>query len=570
MSRIAFVSGSNGSEEFGQLKYAVSDSNAVASALASTRCQFQVIRPEQAASPYAYRETLDRAAASCKVDDTFVVYFAGHGVLDAGELFLVLDNTSSNFQTTALPAEDVLASMRRSKAQNKLLILDCCHAGGAIRYRSTGTLPVEELRIASANHLILMASGRLERVREYDQLGGGFLSQKICAALGEQFHNADTNGDLCLTIDELIDFLERSASWHNSLHTEEQVTIPHLFGEKKGNLFLTPDKTSWHPHEIQWADGTTMVVLPIPPIDLNNSETYKRWKREESQFQERTGYAFAIGKHPITNSQYRNFLEQCDANTAWTSNKLDREELIDLSPKEPQGENFDPETQRWIGSFFPWREEGFQDPLKPVVCISFNEALAYSKWAHELASLEISGTFTYVVPYQLWEFATFGVDERYSSRFNRRFRSFNDEKLTNNLAGIHHKASEPSLIDTKNQRINERGITDLLGNIWEWCGSMNGLMSRLDVGYSSRYPERISLRGGSFLDDIERINLVLSKSEIPNGENSHHSDHGFRIAALIPVELLSNDIRLQLQLFPSVDDIVDDDFSAVISEASDL
>jgi len=578
MGRIAFVAGSNGSQEFGQLKYAVSDANGVASALSNSRCQFQIVRPDHGVNPYAFREALDRAAASCKANDTFLVYFAGHGVLDAGELFLILDQTTSNFQTTALPAEDVLASIRRSKAQNKLLILDCCHAGGAIRYRSAGTLPVEELRIASANHLVLMASGRLEKVREYDRLGGGFLSQKICAALEDQFHEADTNRDLCLTIDELMDFLEKSASWYNgnSVHTDEKVSIPYLFGEKKGDFFLTPDKSPWHPYEIPWTEGSTMVVLPIPPIDLNDLNLLGRyWSREQNQSQ--TGYAIAIGKHLITNSQYHQFLSEGGAKTLWPfelsgergKRKLERQP-IELLPKEPRGGNFDHETSRWVGPFFPWKDERFNDLRKPVVCVSFNEALSYSRWAHELASSEFPGTFTYIVPDRLWDFVTFGVnDEYYSPRYFGRNHDLNIKALTRNFTTVHHKSLEPAVIDTENQRINKIGVTDLLGNVWEWCGSMNGLLCRFGFGTClSGYPERVSLRGGGFLDDLEMVELNLSESQIPNGIESRHSDHGFRIASIIPIQSLPSEIQLRLQLLPPVD-MIEESIGAVISEASE-
>jgi formylglycine-generating enzyme required for sulfatase activity len=546
MGRIAFVAGSNGSQEFDRLHYAESDANAIASAFSDIRCQFHVARPNQGASPYEFRETLDKAAASCNTEDTFVVYFAGHGVLDAGELFLILDSTTSNFQTTALPAEDVLASMRRCKARNKLLILDCCHAGGVIRYRDTGSLPVEELRIASANHLILMSSGRLERAREYDSLKGGFLAHKICAALGAQFHEADTNRDLCLTVDELMDFLESAASWHNKYaDPNEKVPVPYLFGEKKGELFLTLEKPPWNCHEIQWADETVMTILPIPPVPL------MFWGRRfaadfdiDDLNSKRNGglYAFAIGKHPITNHQYQNFLEQGGAKTPWSSRSIGEPQPIRLRPGEPQGENFNHEVHKWIGSFHPWDDERFNHPLKPVVCVSFDEALAYSRWAHELASSELPGSFTNLVPYTLWDFAAFGTE--YPSR---------DPMLwISNLGNAHHKTSEPSEIDLHGERSNKKGITDLLGNVWEWCGSMSGFLNRCGFEHHRFEREKICLRGGGFLDDLEKVSPFLDESEIPDRARSHHSDHGFRIAALVPFELLPIETQKQLELFPSL------------------
>jgi Sulfatase-modifying factor enzyme 1/Caspase domain len=567
MSKIAFISGSNGSEEFGQLQFAISDADGITEALSGMRCQFEVVRPKSDISPYHFRELLDKAAASCKTEDTFIFYFAGHGVLDSGELFLILDNTNSQLQTTALPTDDILASMRRCKAKNKLLILDCCHAGGAIRFRSSGTVPVEELKLDSANHLILMASGRLEKVRESERLGGGFLSKKICAALGEQFHEADTDQDLCLTINELMDFLEKETAWHNSVYPKEKVPVPYLFGEKKGNFFLTPEKSPWTPYEIQWSEDSVMVLLPIPP----QGDWYKR-ERELSK------YAFAIGKYPITNAQYRSFLEQGGAKTYWPHELSGKQgysrgvkkEFINLLPEEPKGGRFDSNTQEWVGPFSPWESEDFNDPLKPVVCVSLNEALSYSRWAHELASDKFPGTFTYIVTEQLWEIAAFGTDSgtRWARRRHRAL-STDFESSSRYIGTTHHNKSSPTKIDTEGQRINQYGVTDMIGNIWEWCGSMNGLFCRFGLEEClPGYPERISLRGGGFLDDIERINLILSEHEIPKGKESRHFDHGFRIASMIPISTLPDEIQRRLQLCPPVE-LVGRTIEANITEAGD-
>lgn len=561
MNKIALISGSNGSEEFGQLQFAVSDANGIAAALSGIRCQFEVVRPASDISPYKFRELLDKVAASCKTEDTFIFYFAGHGVLDSGELFLILDNTNSQLQTTALPTDDILASMRRCRARNKLLILDCCHAGGAVRFRSSGTIPVEELKLDSANHLILMASGRLERVRESDRLGGGFLSKKICAALGEMFHEADTDQDLCLTVDELMDFLEKETAWHNKVHPKEKVPVPYLFGEKKGNFFLTPDKSPWAPYEIQWPDNSVMVLLPIPP----QNDRYRQ-EREISK------YAFAIGKYPITNSQYRSFLRKGGAKTYWPNELSGKsgysrgveEEFINLLPEEPKGGRFDLKTREWVGPFSPWKSEDFNAPLKPVVCVSFNEALSYSRWAHELAAEKFPGTFTYIVTQELWEVATFGTHS--ATRFGRSSDFVSGSRY---IGEPYQGKSCPSEIDTEGKRINQYGVTDIIGNVWEWCGSMNGLLCRFGFKEClTGYPERISLRGGGFLDNIERVNLILSEQEIPKGKKSRHFDHGFRIASMIPINTLPDEIQRRLQLCSPVE-LVGEQIGAIITEATD-
>src|SRR5262249_43773555 len=150
------------------LKYASSDAENIAAVLAGARCDFAVTRPAPGTDAYGIRRQLNELAVRCAPEDTFVCYFAGHGVLDGGELFLVCDETTDELFVTALPVADALTAMKRCRSRNRLLILDCCHAAGAIGGRDGLGVPVEELKINTANHLILMASGRLEKARELD------------------------------------------------------------------------------------------------------------------------------------------------------------------------------------------------------------------------------------------------------------------------------------------------------------------------------------------------------------------------------------------------------------------
>jgi trehalose 6-phosphate synthase len=67
-------------------------------------------------------------------EDTFFVYFAGHGLVDRrGELYLGLSTTrSGRVDYTAMPFDFIRRAFLDSPARNRVLILDCCFSGRAI------------------------------------------------------------------------------------------------------------------------------------------------------------------------------------------------------------------------------------------------------------------------------------------------------------------------------------------------------------------------------------------------------------------------------------------------------
>ncbi|WUJ50879.1 translation initiation factor IF-2 N-terminal domain-containing protein [Kribbella sp. NBC_00382] len=67
-------------------------------------------------------------------EDTLLVYYAGHGLVDEqGELYLGLTtSTSRHIHSSAMPFEHVRRAFLDSPAANRVLILDCCFSGRAI------------------------------------------------------------------------------------------------------------------------------------------------------------------------------------------------------------------------------------------------------------------------------------------------------------------------------------------------------------------------------------------------------------------------------------------------------
>src|SRR5262249_20768445 len=155
---------------------------------------------------------------------------------DRGELFLVWDTTTKDLFSSALPAADVVKALNRCQAENKLLILDCCRAGGAVGLKDGLGVPVDELNIKPDNSLVLMASGRLESAREFDSLEGSFLARHMADALTDNFFDADKDEDNRISVHDLMQWLTDRALQHNS-SSKEKVPYPSLFGQQKGAQF---------------------------------------------------------------------------------------------------------------------------------------------------------------------------------------------------------------------------------------------------------------------------------------------------------------------------------------------
>jgi hypothetical protein len=238
--RRAFVMGSNGSTEVGFLKFARKNACDVKAALEDPACGFQVSTPSEGADATAVLTQLSAASEACSPDDTFVCYFSGHGYVEPGEgqLYLCWDQTQVRHKfTSSMPALFVMGVLNGCKARNRLLLLDCCHAGAALgggQALKSAAVPVEPL-MPSSNFVVLAASDRLEKTRELDSIEGSLFSVEICAALGKDRLHADFDRDDRISVADLKLWLDQRTHHHNAQCPDQPVPYPHLFGHQRGN-----------------------------------------------------------------------------------------------------------------------------------------------------------------------------------------------------------------------------------------------------------------------------------------------------------------------------------------------
>lgn len=481
MTRRAVIIGSNG-PKIGdiKLKYAQDDAKRIAAALLHPRCGFEVELLAEPKDPWDIRQAVERMARACGPEDTLVFFFAGHGLPEEGTLLLFLQNSKLDDPFTALHADDLVRAMRFSRAQHKLLIFDCCHAGMVFNDSQWRDVPLPKMDTivqglpdegGGASFVALLASDRLQRARELSKLKGGFLSHWLCEALGDSMPRADNNHDGAIDLSDVKKWLESCAQEHNRKDETSRVPVPFFYGRERGTLYLTLEPKIWQPKLLR-IDGLDFALLPL------KAEDDRLW---------------CIGKTPVTNAQYKKFAKA-------------------TGHREPTGQAWKSaggEDGEWIAPFAPWADRSFSSDQKPVVCVDADDVLTYCDWL-SFGSEEHDYIPT---PVDVWDFAAFNVPY---PDYDRRTWS---QKV------IYDRQPCPaSVSDAKSvERVGRFGTVDLLGNVWEWCSSKT----------SKRSHSIEELRGGSFLDDLNDERPTALVEQIYGNENCRHSDLGFRVATTI-------------------------------------
>jgi formylglycine-generating enzyme required for sulfatase activity len=507
MTRKAFIWGSNGPDVPEKLKYASDDAKRMAETLVGPPYNFAVTFPTVTDDPYQIKKELDLLAKSCRIEDSFVIYFSGHGDLLGGELMLVLDGTVFGDVTTYLPANWVRESRGRSCATNRLIILDCCHAGGAAGAKDTiGFQAVFD----SKTELMLLASGRRETAREFDHLRGSFLTTEMC-----DFLRKTTNTSVGLH--QLMDHLNQSARGHNDLVDKgvlshlPKVPIPFLNGEHQGEFYFTRPPSSWIRHQIQGPCETELLVIPAYSGDR----------------------AWCIRRTPVTNKQYRRFVEEApDILIDYQVKKIPSGDIFcSLRGRRDwvEGLSLGDGVDGWVGPFEPWNHEEFAADDQPVVCVSFLEAATYAMWLTSGGWLQF-----FVTPQVVWDIAAFG----------QKFPVHNREAWQQKE--IHHKATTTASVSYADGRTTPYGAVDMIGNVWEWCSEEEEAdferPGSISIATERTRGVALEIRGGSYLDDLSRNVPFCPVSSIPDRDICRHSDLGFRVACTLPLEDLPPEV----------------------------
>jgi formylglycine-generating enzyme required for sulfatase activity len=209
--------------------------------------------------------------------------------------------------------------------------------------------------------------------------------------------------------------------------------------------------------------------------------------------------AFVIARYPITNAQYARFIEDMgyDEPRGWT--KTGWELRVSEDWKQPRY----------------WHDPDWNAPNHPVVGVSWYEAVAFCQWLKAASGEPI------VLPTeQQWQRAAQGDD----GRLNPWGNTWDASRCNNNVDGKGLGKTTP-VRQYEGKGDSPFGVTDMAGNVWEWCRTAFMTGSQELEGTSSRVVRGGSWRGelpGSFRCDMRYWGPPTGR---PN-------EWGFRIARL--------------------------------------
>jgi formylglycine-generating enzyme required for sulfatase activity len=191
--------------------------------------------------------------------------------------------------------------------------------------------------------------------------------------------------------------------------------------------------------------------------------------------------AFHLGRFPVTNEEYRLFLE---ANPLMAKPSF-------------------------------WKDGAFNQPRQPVVGVTFDDVQLYCRWAGLRLPSEAE-----------WEYAC-------RARTVGRFHSGDTEEDLQRAAW-YSRIAERRLHDVGEKERNAFGLYDMHGNVWEWCeddwhdtycGAPDDGRAWIDA---ERCDTRV-LRGGSWFGN--HSDYLRSASRRPGATDFGQFNVGFRCAA---------------------------------------
>ncbi len=237
--------------------------------------------------------------------------------------------------------------------------------------------------------------------------------------------------------------------------------------------------------DLAWVD------VPAGPFTMGSEEEDQDAYDDEKPAHRLELLAFRISRYPITNAQYRPFVEAggydrpewwTEAGWAWRQGaEADLSAIDDEDWRKRYAEWLAGRPTDWRDLPFWWDEPQWGAATRPVVGVTWYEATAYCRWltARLRASDKLAENARVRVPTEAeWEKTARGP-QGYRWPWGD---GWEENRANTEEAGL----GETSPVGLFPQGVSPYGVYDLAGNVWEWTGSLWGRTGTRQPDY--RYP----------------------------------------------------------------------------------
>jgi len=489
--------------EWPNLRYPVSDAKSIEDIIKKRYYYDEIVRiyDQEATKRYIAKLFLD-LQEKVNTHDSLLIYYAGHGWLDKNSntgFWIPFDAGLDNIdQRNWLPNSQIRGYISKMKSMHICLIIDACFSGDVLEIDrgKPENITIEYFRKSyKRTSRQVLTSGAIESVPDRSEFAL-LLSQTLEKNISPYMDPLMLFEQIRLGIHQTTPLLgnlkftghQNGASFLLFLkepvkHVVREEEIPDY--SQNDVVFTKTDKNQEAFHNMAFVTGGS---YKMGTNDRANDE----WPAHEVVISD-----FYMGKYEVTFHEYIKF---CSA----------------------------------AGKIIP-KDNGWERDKKPVIYVSWYDAVEYCNWLSHQYSLtpcytingkEVSCDFNangYRLPTEAeWEYAAGGGNKGRGYTY----AAHNDPSW----AGWYNQNSGGQTHPIGTRRQNELGLFDMSGNVWEWCWDYYSdnyykSSSVTDPSGPESGKKRV-LRGGSWYNGSNYLRITVRGYANPGAKDDYF---GFRV-----------------------------------------
>jgi Caspase domain len=191
------------------LLYPANDVAALSDLISTDDFKFDKITTIVDQPKHVVEEALDEILSQSSFHDFLLIYFSGHGKLNAkGDLFLSCRSTKErSLNSTGFRYRNLMDMLNAHDAERVAIILDCCYAGKAISgFNGSPSEQIHSLLDSGRGIFILASSGATQTAQEREadgdgsstEDGNGIFTKQVIEGLRTGAADIDGDGDISL------------------------------------------------------------------------------------------------------------------------------------------------------------------------------------------------------------------------------------------------------------------------------------------------------------------------------------------------------------------------------------